>query len=299
LETKWFTLSVLITGASGLFGSKLSQISAKDCKVYSGYSKAQPVWGTPIKFDVLNKNQVEHAFKKANPDVVVHAAALTNVDECETSKKLAWETNVEGTRNIAEATKACGAFLFYVSTDYVFDGEKGNYTETDTPDPINYYGLTKLKAEELVKELIDEYCIARPSVIYGATPAADKINFALWLISSLTQRKPVKIVIDQYNSPTLNTNLAEMTWEIIQRRLTGTFHLSGATRINRYDFAKSIASAFKLDPTLIIPSASSEFAWVARRPKDSSLSVIKAQETLNNLPLPVDQALSRLRSEMQ
>jgi dTDP-4-dehydrorhamnose reductase len=270
-------LRALITGASGLYGSKLSQISAKDCKVYSGYSKAQPVWGTPIKFDVSNKNQVEHVFKKANPDVVVHAAALTNVDECETSKKLAWETNVEGTRNIAEATKACGAFLFYVSTDYVFDGEKGNYTETDTPDPINYYGLTKLKAEELVKELIDEYCIARPSVIYGATPAADKINFALWLISSLKQRKPV---------------------EIIQRRLTGTFHLSGATRINRYDFAKSIASAFKLDSTLIIPSVSSEFAWVARRPKDSSLSVVKAHETLNNRPLPVDQALSRLRSEM-
>jgi dTDP-4-dehydrorhamnose reductase len=298
VEAKWFALKVLITGASGLYGSKLSQIISKDCEVYSGYSKDQPVCGIPIQFDVSNNNQVERAFKKVNPDVVVHAATLTNVDECETNKGLAWKTNVEGTRNIAEAAKACGTFLFYVSTDYVFNGEKGNYTETDTPDPINYYGLTKLKAEELVKELLDGYCIARPSVIYGATPAAGKINFALWLLNKLKQKKPVKIVVDQWNSPTLNINLAEMTWEIIQRKITGIFHLSGATRINRYDFAKSIASAFNLDSALIIPSASSEFAWTAKRPKDSSLSVDKAQNTLNNQPLPVDQALSRLRTEM-
>jgi dTDP-4-dehydrorhamnose reductase len=299
LETKWFTLRVLITGASGLYGSKLSQIISKDCEVYSGYRKDQRVCGIPLQFNVSNKNQVERAFKKANPDVVVHAATLTNVDECETNQKLAWKTNVEGTRNTAEAAKACGAFLFYVSTDYVFNGEKGNYTETDTPDPINYYGLTKLKAEELVKELLDEYCIARPSVIYGATPAAGKINFALWLIDNLKQRKSVKIVVDQFNSPTLNTNLAEMTWEIIQRKMTGIYHLSGATRINRYNFAKSIASAFNLDSTLIIPSASSEFDWAAKRPKDTSLNVDKAQNTLTNRPLPVDQALSQLRSEMQ
>ena len=290
-------MKILITGASGLYGSKLSQIIPKDCEVYSAYGKDKPIYGTPVQFDVSNKNQVEHAFKKANPDVVVHAATLTDVDKCETQKALAWKTNVEGTRNTAEAAKACDAFLFYVSTDYVFNGEKGNYTETETPDPINYYGLTKQKAEELVKDVMEEYCIARTSVIYGATPAAGKINFALWLLNNLRQKVTVKIVTDQWNSPTLNTNLAEMTWEIIQRKMTGIYHLSGATRISRYDFAKSVASAFNLDTDLILPSASSVFSWAAKRPKDSSLNVEKAQKALTNQPLPIDQALSQLRSE--
>lgn len=298
METKWCTLKILITGASGLYGSKLSQITAQDCEVYSGYYKDTPSYGTPVQFDISNKKQVERAFKQVNPDVVVHAATLTNVDACETNKELAWKINVEGTRNTAEAAKACGAFLFYMSTDYVFNGEKGNYVETDTPDPINHYGLTKLKAEELVEDMMDEYCIARASVIYGATPAAGKINFALWLINKLRQKEPVKIVVDQWNSPTLNTNLAEMTCEILQRKLTGVYHLSGATRISRYDFAKSIASTFDVEPTLIVPSASSEFAWAAKRPKDSSLNVEKAQNALTNKPLPVGQALSQLRSEM-
>jgi len=291
-------LKILITGASGLYGSKLAQLAAKDCEVYSGYNKDQPIYGTAVQFDVSNKNQVEHAFRRVNPDVVVHAATLTDVDECETNKELAWKTNVEGTRNTAEAAKECHAFLVYVSTDYVFSGEKGNYTETDTPDPINYYGLTKLKAEELVEDLMDEYCITRTSVIYGATPAAGKINFALWLLNKLRKKETVKIVVDQWNSPTLNTNLAEMTLEIIQRRMTGVYHLSGATHLSRYNFAKLIASVFNLDPALIIPSASSEFAWAAKRPKDSSLNVEKAQNALRNKPLSVNQALSQLKSEV-
>jgi len=299
METKWCPLKLLITGASGLYGSKLAELAtAKNYEVYSGYSRDRPAYGTPIQFDVSDKNRVEEVLQKVNPEVVVHAAALTDVDKCEINKDLAWNINVEGTRNIAEAVKTSRAFLICISTDYVFNGEKGNYTETDPPDPINYYGLTKLKAEELVEDVLDKYCIARTSVIYGAKPAAGKINFVLWLLNKLRQKEAVKIVVDQWNSPTLNTNLAEMTWEIIQRKMTGVYHLSGATRIRRYDFAKSIASAFNLDPALIIPSASSEFTWAAKRPKDSSLSVEKAENALTKKPLPVDQALSQLRSEM-
>jgi dTDP-4-dehydrorhamnose reductase len=292
-------LRILITGASGLYGSKLAQLAEKDCEVYSGYNKNKPIYGTAVQFNITSKNQVEYVFKKVNPDVVVHAAALTDVDKCEKNKKLAWKINVEGTRNIVEASKACNAFLFYLSTDYVFNGEKGNYTETDSPNPINYYGLTKQKAEGLVQKLIDDCCIARTSVIYGTTITADKINFALWIMNKLRQEESVKMVVDQWNSPTLNTNLAEMTLEVIQRRMTGVYHLSGATRINRYDFAKSIASVFNLNPTLIIPSTSASLSWYAKRPKDSSLNVERAENALRNKPLPVGQALSQLKTEMR
>ena len=175
--------------------------------------------------------------------------------------------------------------------------EKGNYKETDTPDPINYYGLTKLKAEELVKTQ-PEYFIARPSVIYGSTPAAGKVNFALWLIETLRKGERVKILTDQYNTPTLNTNLAEMTLEVAQRRLTGIYHLCGATRVSRFEFAQQIAQTFDLDKSLIDPALSSQFTWPAKRPMDSSLDTSKAQTTLKNKPYVMQEALKQLKLEL-
>jgi dTDP-4-dehydrorhamnose reductase len=292
-------LKLLITGASGLFGSKLAELAtARQYAVCSGYNRDNPAHGTSFQFDVSDKSRVEKVFKKVNPEFVVHAAALTDVDKCEMNKELAWKINVEGTRNIVETVKATRAFLVYISTDYVFNGETGRYKETDNTDPINYYGYTKFRAEELVNNTIDERCVARASVIYGSTPAAGKVNFALWVLKKLRRNEPTKIVVDQWNSPTLNTNMAEMTLEIIERKLTGIFHLSGATRISRYDFAKQIAETFNLDSNLLSSTTSSEFSWAAKRPKDSSLDTSKAQKILKNSPLQINQALERMRQEL-
>src|SRR5674476_165612 len=240
---------------------------------------------------------VQEIFKKIKPDIVVHAATLTDVDKCELNKELAWKVNVEGTRNIVEAAKNAGSFLVYISTDYVFSGDKGNYKETDKPGPINYYGLTKLKAEEIVQTQ-KEYFIGRPSVIYGSTPAAGKVNFALWLIETLRKGERVKIVTDQWNTPTLNTNLAEMTLEVVERKLTGIYHLCGATRISRFEFAEQIADVFSLDKSLIDKVPSSQFTWPAKRPMDSSLDTSKAQQTLQHKPLEMDMALKQLKFEL-
>lgn len=186
-------MKLLITGANGLYGSKLARLAVeKNYDVYSGYNQELPAYGTAVHFDVSDKTKVDDAFKKVNPEVVVHAATLTDVDKCETDKELAWKINVDGTKNIVDASKRSHAFLVYISTDYVFNGEKGQYKETDTPDPINYYGLTKLKAEALVQNLLDESCIARTSVIYGDSPAAGKMNFALWLLDKFKRKEKAK-----------------------------------------------------------------------------------------------------------
>ncbi len=290
-------MKLLITGASGLFGSKLAELAIrKNYTVYSVYSQHPPTYGTPIQLDISDKKHVETTFKQVNPKIVVHAAALTDVDKYELEKKLAWKINVDGTDNVVEASKKSQAFLVYISTDYVFDGETGMYKENDSAAPINYYGLTKLKAEEHVKKL-GEYCIARASVIYGSIPAAGKVNFALWLTNKLKRKEEVKIVTDQWNSPTLNTNLAEMVLEIVERKIKGTYHLAGATRINRYDFSKLIARKFNLDTNLITPNLTKEFSWTAKRPKDSSLNIEKAQHALKNKPLKTNQALERMKRE--
>jgi dTDP-4-dehydrorhamnose reductase len=219
------------------------------------------------------------------------------VDQCELNRELAWKINVEGTQNIVEAAKATGAFLLYISTDYVFDGEKGGYKEDDLPSPVNYYGYTKLKAEEAVRKSSGEYCIGRTSVIYGSTPAAGKINFALWLLDKLRKREQVKVFVDQWNSPTLNSSLADMTLEVVERKLTGVFHLSGASRINRYDFAMALAKTSGVDESLVVPARSEELSFPAKRPKDSSLNTTKAQQTLKHKPLQIAKALERLATE--
>jgi dTDP-4-dehydrorhamnose reductase len=298
MEVWWHALKLLITGASGLYGSRLAQLAlAKNFEVYSSDIQSLTVYGTFVKLDISEKAQVEEAFKTIKPDVVVHAASLTDVDKCELNKALAWKVNVDGTKNIVESTEKTGSFLIYISTDYVFSGEKGCYVESDACDPTNYYGLTKLLAEEIVQTQT-EYFIARPSVIYGSTPAAGKVNFALWLIETLQKSERAKIVTDQWNTPTLNTNLAEMTLEVIKRRLTGTYHLCGATRVSRFEFAGQIADSFGLDKGLIDPVLSSQFTWPAKRPMDSSLDTSKAQKTLKIKPLAMDKALERLKLEL-
>jgi len=293
-------LKLLITGASGLYGSKLARMALdRRIDVYSTDIQDLNVAGTFLKLDVSAKAQVDEAFDTIKPDVIVHAATLTDVDKCELNKPLAWKVNVEGTKNIAQAAKRIGAFLVYISTDYVFSGEKGNYIETDTPEPINYYGLTKLLAEEIVKSLLEpDYFIGRPSVIYGSTPAAGKLNFALWVIEELRKGKRVKIVTDQWNTPTLNTSLAEMTLEVIERRLTGVYHTCGASRVSRFEFACQIADVFGLDRDLIEKAVSSQFSWAARRPTDSSLNTSLAQRSFECKPLTLDRALRQLKAEL-
>ena len=289
-------MKLLITGASGLFGARLAQAAVNNSfSVYSAHYKHTISHGTAVKLDVTNKDQVEKTIHKLSPDVIVHSAALTNVDKCEEQKQTAYKTNVKATENIVGATKKTGSFLVYISTDYIFDGKTGMYKETDPANPVNYYGYTKLMAEKQVQTLND-YCIARPSVIYGSNPAAGKVNFALWLLNKLKNKEEVKIVTDQWNTPTLNTNLANMVLEILEQRLTGIYHLCGATRLSRYDFSVLLAQEFGLDTTLIVQAESEQFHWAAKRPRDSSLNTTKAAQTLKTKPLKIKQALKQMKA---
>jgi dTDP-4-dehydrorhamnose reductase len=298
LEGESKKMKLLITGASGLFGSKLAQIAHKqDTQVYCGYNQTKQQLGYPIQFDVSNLDQVEDAFKKTKPDVVVHAASLTNVDLCETNKKLAWKTNIVGTQNIIQQAKKNNTHVIYISTDYVFNGKTGNYTETDIPDPINYYGLTKLEAEYHIHTL-KNYTIARPSVIFGSTPASGKTNFVLWTINMLKNNQKIKAATNQTTNPTLNTNLANMILEIAKRKIKGVIHTSGATPISRYDLAIKIAKTFDLNQDLIEKTSIEAFNFPAKRPQNSSLNTKKAQRTLKNKPLTIHRALSQLKKQL-
>jgi len=285
-------MRLIITGASGLLGSKVVNLAKQQYEVIPLHN-TNPLHPNSIQVDITNQNQVLHLFNKLKPSVVIHTASETNVDKCEIQKEQAWKINVEGTRNLAEACKKAGSKLLYISTDYVFDGEKGNYTEQDKPNPINYYGITKLEGENQVIHS-QNYVTLRTSVLYGWHPW--KQNFVTWIMNSLKQNKAIIVVEDHYNTPTLADNLAEIIIESIQKNLQGLYHASGSQRISRYEFALQIAKTFNLDHSLIKPIKMSQLTtWVAKRPKDSSLTVSKMKTQLETKPLNIIEGLSKMK----
>ena len=289
--------TLLVTGASGLLGSKTVSCAKRNFTVIATHS-TKPLHSKSLKLNVTNVEEVLTIFQKFKPNMVVHAASETNVDKCEVEKEHAWKVNVEGVKNIAFACNKVGAKLVYISTDYVFDGLKGNYSEEDKPNPINYYGVTKFEGEKKVIQHCPDHVILRTSVLYGWHPW--KQNFVTWVINQLKQNKEIAVVQDHFNTPTLADNLAEMSIEALQKDLHGVYHASGSERINRYDFAVQIAKTFNLDASLIKPIKMSQLAsWVAKRPKDSSLNTDKIQKQLKTKPLNIIQGLKLMREEAE
>ena len=288
---------VLITGASGLLGSRIVKLTKEDYEV-TPIHNTKSLSLNSLKLDITNQNKIFSLFYKLEPNVVIHTASETNVDKCETEKGHAWKTNVEGTCNIAEACQKVNAKLVFISTDYVFDGEKGLYNEEDKPNPVNYYGLTKLEGEKHVIKQCENYTILRTSVLYGWHPW--KQNFATWIINKLKQQQEITVVEDHYNTPTLADNLAEIIIEALQKDLQGLYHASGSERISRYEFARQIAETFHLSPSLIKPIKMSQLtAWIAKRPKDSSLNTDKIQKQLKTKPLNITQGLKIMKKEAE
>jgi dTDP-4-dehydrorhamnose reductase len=286
---------IAVTGSSGLLGNEIVKLAKRNYEVTSLHN-TKTIYSDSVQLDIAGTERVLEFFSRLKPDVVIHTASQTNVDRCETEKENAWNVNVVGTLNIAKACNKVRAKLIYISTDYVFDGEKGNYREQDTPNPINYYGTTKLEGEKQVAQYCHNYAILRTSVLYGWHPW--KQNFATWTISQLRQNRQITVVEDHYNTPTLASNLAEMAMEFIEKDLQGLYHSSGSERISRFAFAQQIAKTFELDPQLIKPIRMSQLtAWIAKRPRDSSLDIEKIEKQLRTKPLSITSGVDMMKKE--
>jgi len=304
------SMRLFVVGASGLLGFKIVELAVQQhAETFATYN-FRPVTlegCSSVKLDKCNRDDALASVKKIKPDVVIDTAALHNVDYCETHRSEAWKVNVEGTRNVADACKEVGAKIIYVSTDYVFDGKKGFYTEQDAPNPINYYAKTKLEAEKAVKESSVDYVIARPSVIYGWNPSelaglqsssGKSVNFVIWAISKLRKGEEISIVTDQYSSPTLADNLAEVLLAFSKSDKLGVYHTAGKSCINRFEFAKKISEVFEFDGGLLKPVTSDLFKQIAERPKRCCLDVSKAERDLGGKFLTVEEGLKRMREKM-
>ena len=268
-------MKVLVIGKDGQLGSELVRIIGGS----KGTSRQK---GSGIYLDLTNVNSIEDTILKEMPDVVVNAAAYTNVDGCEENKRDAFLVNGKAVGNMARACSVTDSYFIHISTDYVFDGANGNYTEDDTPNPVNYYGVSKLMGEAYALSY-DDSLVIRTSGVYGI-----KMNFPLYVVKTLREGGTVNC-IDSYYSPIHATFLAESIKELIEKRMYGILNVSGE-RLSRYDFALKIKKSLDIK-TGNIYLVNNSPNLKARRPYDSSLKNDKAKKILSTKFYDTDKAM--------
>ena len=285
---------ILIIGGSGLLGKKLVDFfNSKNYKVYSTYFNNVNEKPNFFNLDITDKKNVSKLLNKIKPEIIINCSAYTDVDECEKNIDKAFSINANSVGYLAEIVKTIDAKFVQISTDYVFNGKKGFYKEIDETNPINYYGLTKLKGEQIVCDLLDDFIIARTSVIYGI----NKNNFVLWMINNLKENKQINIVDDQFISPTYNTDITNQIYSLIINNENGIFHTAGGERISRYDFAIKLSEIFSLNKDNINKISMKDLKWVAKRPMDSSLDVSKISKFKK--PYTINESLQLLKKELR
>lgn len=299
-------MKILITGANGLLGQKLVALLSHEKNVeVIATSKGVNVNSYDLpkyhfcSLDVSDKEQVNRVIEDKKPDVIIHTAAMTHVDECEQDKEKCWHVNVVAVEWLLEAAKKHHAFFIHLSTDFVFSGSSGPHVEVDGHYPVNYYGKTKAEAELLVQQSGVDYAIVRTAIVYGIAPKMSRSNIVLWVKESLENGKSIKVVDDQFRTPTLAEDLAMGCWLIAKQRAQGIFHISGEEVYTPYQMALLIAEHFKLDNTLINRTDSSEFTQPARRPPRTGFIIEKAKNELGYTPHTFREGLIYIEDHFQ
>lgn len=291
-------MKVLITGANGLVGQKLIPVFFKDenFKIVA-VSRGKARFNSDFRqlkyydLDITDREQVFNIIHLEKPDIIVHAAAMTNVDYCESHQDDCWEVNVQSVVHMLQAAETYNSFFVQLSSDFVFAGNKRFLTEEDTPNPINFYGQSKFQAENFVLKSRVPHAILRTAVVYGKARKMSRSNIILWVKSNLENNKPIQVVDDQYRSPTLAEDLAEGCYLVAKQRSTGIYNIAGGEVLTPYQMSLKVAKHFKLDKSLISRTDASEFVQPAKRPLETGLVIDKAKYELGFQPHTFEQGI--------
>jgi len=297
---------ICVVGASGLVGHNL-------IKKIQGFDIIGTFNNTSVNFENIpivkldvTKYESCQQILKFNPDFIINATAISDVDYCEKFKDKAYSVNVLGVKNLVKIAKKLQCKLIQISTDGIFSGRNESYIEDDVPNPLNYYGKTKLESENEVKNLND-YLICRTNLLYGyvsqtklnkRSDYSKPTNFVLWVLSELNKKNHIKIVDDQLSNPTLVDNLSKIIQFSLEKNLSGIFHTTDMSCISRFEFAKIIATKFGYSESLISPISSKKLNQFATRPSKTCLDCSKIQKNRINLST-IDESLDILFSEIQ
>lgn len=281
-------MKILTIGGTGMLGSAIMMTETIH-ELWGTYLRVKPKSTKILKLDITDQVWINKLIQINNPDVIIHTAALTNVDFCEINPHLANELHVNGTRYLVQAAKEIGAYFLYISTDSVFDGKKGNYKEEDIAKPLNIYAQTKYEGElEVLK--YQNSCIIRTN-IYGFN-WLPKQSIAEWILSTLRKEENITLFKDVYFSPILVNNLVDVLLEITELRLTGVFHVAGPEGISKLEFGEIIAKIYNLNQELIKPISIGELNLKAPRPSNSTLNCSKIQTKINTKLLNIEDGLN-------
>lgn len=297
-------MKVLVTGSGGLLGHKLTKLLAIQPDVQLVSTARKPIKSLPPnagfhRMDVTRPEEIARVFSTARPDVVINTAAMTQVDDCEVNRNECWKHNVTAVQNVVKACEYHGVHLIHVSTDFIFDGTHGPLTEDETPAPVNYYGESKLAGENIVKRASCPWTIIRTVLVYGVTPDMSRSNIVLWVKKSLEEGKPIRVVNDQWRTPTLAEDLATGCWLAARAKKTGVFHISGKDMMTPYEIAISTAGYFKLDKSLITETDSTQFTQPARRPLKTGFVIEKARTVLGYEPRSFSEGLGVVAKQLK
>jgi dTDP-4-dehydrorhamnose reductase len=296
---------ILLTGSNGLLGQKLVDllIQQSDIELTAtarGDNRLPYSDGYMYQsMDITDRQQVLDVVSEARPDVVIHTAAMTDVDKCEVQKDACWAQNVQAVEYLVEACRVSDTFLLHVSTDFIFDGTAGPYDETAEGNPISFYGWSKYAAEKVVIHSDLRWAIARTVLVYGIAHDMSRSNIILWVKKSLEDGKNIKVVTDQWRSPTLAEDLATGCYLIADKEAQGIFNISGKEVLTPYDMAIKTADYFGLDKSLIAQADASTFTQTARRPPRTGFTLDKSQRELGYDPHTFEEGIAVLAGQLQ
>lgn len=294
---------VLITGCSGLVGSYLlRELETCGAELYAtqGESKVDYDPARIININLTNTETFFEELQRLKPSVIVNLAAYTDVDGCETDRNRARILNADLVSVISNyALKNNRSYVLHVSTEYVFDGKIGNYLENSEPNPINWYGASKLLGEKeiITKIPAEQWCIARISTPFGVHNK--KQSFPIFVISNLAAKKRISVLDDQYTTPIYAKTLSKMLKELLEKTFTGLIHIASKNGISRFEQALKVAQMFELDASLITRVSMNEMNWKASRPRFSTLNVSAANKILYNKPPEFEADLLCLHAEIK
>lgn len=291
---------ILIIGANGFTGRRiLNDLASNKSYALTAASLHQDIQPTAgyrfMQTDIRLEEEVRVLFDAVQPDVVINTSALSVPDYCETHHAEAYHTNVTATKHLATYSKLHGARLIHLSTDFVFDGNANRlYTEVDTPNPVNYYGITKLQGEEVVTSVCDSYAIVRVVVVYGKALAGQHGNVLQLVANKLRNNEPIRVVSDQWRTPTFVGDISVGVEKLIHYPQNGIFHICGAECLSIAEIAFRVADFLQLNRSLIQPVTTIEMQEQTPRPRFSGLSIEKAKKELNYLPRTLEEGMKEM-----
>lgn len=296
---------ILVFGSNGMLGQRTIKFFSKFpmIEILASSVENQSLYNSDlidcnyVKADLTKREEVKNLILDFYPDIIINAAAFTNVDLCETERELAWKINVKGIEYISEAARIIDAHIIHISTDYIFDGTKGPYNENDAPNPLSYYGRTKLASENVLKMSGILFTIFRTNVLYGA-PGNGKIDFVQWVVNKLKNNEEISIVTDQINNPTFVDDLVRAINQVIEFKKYGIYNIGGREFLSRLDFTLRIADYFNLDKTLIKSIKTEDLKQPAKRPLKSGLITIKAESQFGFKPVSIEESLAIMKTEL-